>query len=149
MASTDLNESREFFRQMLLSVAALGVVPFGLLLFFGPQLFSLVFGGSWREAGVYASILALPHFVGFIAGPVMPTLTVLERQGWQLGWDGGRLALATGSVWLAGRVSGDAKVAVAAYGGAIFVSYAAHSILSYVALRRATMIPRPIPRSAA
>jgi len=137
MATADLGEARRFFRHMLWSLAGLGAAPFAVLLFLGPFIFSLVFGAAWREAGVYASILALPHFVGFVAWPVMPTLNVLERQGWQLAWDTARLVLACGSLWIAARLTNDARTAVAAYGGAILLSYAAHATLCWIALRTA------------
>jgi O-antigen/teichoic acid export membrane protein len=37
---------------------SIGAVPALLLIFFGPTLFTFVFGPEWREAGEYAKILA-------------------------------------------------------------------------------------------
>ena len=34
------------------------IVPFSMAVVWGPDLFSLVFGSGWREAGHYASMLA-------------------------------------------------------------------------------------------
>lgn len=137
MAATDAKESQRFFLQLIATLALLGAVPFAILFWLGPTLFAMIFGEPWREAGVYASLLAIPHYVGFAAWPVMPILNVLERQGWQLGWDACRLVLSFGSLWLAARSGAGARVSIALYGAAILVSYAGHALLSYVALRRA------------
>ncbi len=45
----------------LLSAMAVGMVPaFTVLGFFGPDLFALIFGERWRDAGQYAAVLAVP-----------------------------------------------------------------------------------------
>lgn len=41
-----------------------------ILLLFGPQLFSFVFGAKWTEAGVYASILAPWILLDFVRAPL-------------------------------------------------------------------------------
>ena len=67
-----------------LSLAVLGVVPFGLVVAFGPWLFSLVFGHEWHTAGVYAQWLALWSYFGFMNRPSVGAIPVLALQGFFL-----------------------------------------------------------------
>jgi O-antigen/teichoic acid export membrane protein len=59
---------------------AFSVIPFLGLLIFGPWLFVFVFGEIWREAGVFASILAINLLTMFIANPITSALNVLGKQ---------------------------------------------------------------------
>ena len=70
------------WRLLLFAVLSLGVVAAA-----GPQLFGLVFGSAWAEAGQFAQFLALMALGRLVVHPVAQTLTVLERQDLQLAWD--------------------------------------------------------------
>jgi O-antigen/teichoic acid export membrane protein len=56
------------------------IPPFLVLLFGGPFLFGFVFGKPWREAGVFASILALYLVTQFVSSPLVNALSVFEKQ---------------------------------------------------------------------
>lgn len=98
------------FRNLVL-IAAFPFVVIGL---FGPELFALVFGESWREAGAYSQILCPWIFFIFIGGPLMSLSVVLECQG---------LALIFNIIFVVSRVIslvsggilGDPKVALMLY----------------------------------
>jgi O-antigen/teichoic acid export membrane protein len=75
---------------------AFGALSFGVVVVAGPQLFALVFGVVWAEAGRYAQFLAFVAMGQFVVGPVLHTLVVLERQDLQLAWD----ALRSGALLL-------------------------------------------------
>jgi O-antigen/teichoic acid export membrane protein len=55
---------------------AIGILPFGVLYFFGDQLFALVFGRDWSQAGVIASIIAPMLFINFVCGPSSSAILV-------------------------------------------------------------------------
>lgn len=63
-----------------LALAGIGVVPFAILVAFGPWLFQLVFGTEWAMAGEYARWLALMYFFNFINKPSVAAIPVLGRQ---------------------------------------------------------------------
>jgi O-antigen/teichoic acid export membrane protein len=65
---------------------AFGMLSLGLVVIAGPQLFALVFGSVWAEAGRYAQFLAFMFLGQLVVSPIAQTLTVLERQGLQLSW---------------------------------------------------------------
>ncbi len=68
-------------------------VPLGaILLFWGPDIFSLIFGTQWREAGHLAS-LTVPLFMASIAfGPLGGVLSVVNRPEAKLLFDMTRIA---------------------------------------------------------
>ncbi|MBI4405587.1 MAG: lipopolysaccharide biosynthesis protein [Deltaproteobacteria bacterium] len=55
--------------------------PFVILfLFYAQDLFALIFGGQWRDGGIYAQILALPAFMFLFSDWTDRVLDVLGRQ---------------------------------------------------------------------
>jgi O-antigen/teichoic acid export membrane protein len=66
--------------KMLKNLSLLGFVPFIVLIFFGPFLFSFVFGAMWYEAGLFARIMAFFIFFRLIFSPITNIFTVFERQ---------------------------------------------------------------------
>jgi lipopolysaccharide exporter len=61
-------------------LAAIGLYPAMILAIAGPQLFGIVFGANWVEAGRYAQILSPWMFVLFISTPLGNLFATLERQ---------------------------------------------------------------------
>ena len=59
----------------------LSVMPFLLLGVVGGDLFGLVFGSEWYEAGVFAQILALWAMIWFVASIMSELIYVMEYQG--------------------------------------------------------------------
>src|SRR5690606_8930446 len=64
-----------------LALAAVGILPFGIVMIFGPWLFEFVFGGEWKIAGEYARWLALWSFFAFVNRPSVKSIPVLNLQG--------------------------------------------------------------------
>jgi O-antigen/teichoic acid export membrane protein len=62
----------------------IGIVPFTLLLFFGPALFSFVFGVDWAEAGRIASLIVPMSFAIFISSPTSTAFYALKMQKYSL-----------------------------------------------------------------
>jgi O-antigen/teichoic acid export membrane protein len=138
------------FLATLRRLASIGALPYLLMMPAAPWAFATIFGATWREAGVYATILLPMQFVAFVVWPLMPTLNVLERQGWQFGWDAGRLTLTFAGIWTAHHIGCSARTAVAIYSATMMLGYMAHAFLSRAAIR--ALIERGdagIPRSAA
>ncbi len=61
-------------------LTAIGIFPAFVLAIAGPQLFGIVFGAQWAEAGRYAQILSPWMFVLFISSPLGSLFATLERQ---------------------------------------------------------------------
>ena len=58
----------------------LSLVPLALLMVYGGDVFALVFGSEWFEAGVYVQILTIWAVIWFISNPIANAITILEIQ---------------------------------------------------------------------
>jgi O-antigen/teichoic acid export membrane protein len=67
-----------------LGLAGFGIIPYGLVIAFGPWLFGFVFGAEWIKAGEYARWLAVWMFIQFISVPCSQAVAVLGMQRWYL-----------------------------------------------------------------
>lgn len=65
----------------------IGLFPMLMLAFIGRDVFVVIFGISWAEAGVYTQILSIWAFVWFISSPLSTVLSVLEQQDLLLKWN--------------------------------------------------------------
>lgn len=62
------------------SLVAIGIFPILVVAIVGPELFAVIFGDTWVEAGLYAQILSIWAFVWFISSPLSTLWVVLEKQ---------------------------------------------------------------------
>lgn len=79
----------------------IGCIPFGIIMIFGPLLFTLVFGTEWTAAGEYSRWLAIWLLVGFTNNPSIKAIPIIKAQGLQLVWTIITLGLRLGSLVLA------------------------------------------------
>lgn len=91
----DEKDIHTFTVSVFKQLAILGVIPFGILMAFAPDLFEFIFGENWREAGVYSQILTPFLFLVFVISPLTYVPLLLNRQ---------RKAFAIDIVYLALRV---------------------------------------------
>jgi O-antigen/teichoic acid export membrane protein len=62
------------------TLVLLSLIPFGIVFFFGADLFAFVFGETWRESGEYAEIMSPWFMVNFITSPISSLPLILKRQ---------------------------------------------------------------------
>lgn len=67
-------------RKSMLVLALLSIIPFGIIFFFGEELFAYVFSEDWRESGHYAEILTPWFMVNFVISPLTSLPLVLGKQ---------------------------------------------------------------------
>ncbi|GAE28504.1 O-antigen flippase Wzx [Halalkalibacter wakoensis JCM 9140] len=58
----------------------IGIVPFGVIILFGPMIFSFVFGNEWIIAGEYARWIAIVALSMLITRPIIVAIPVLSIQ---------------------------------------------------------------------
>lgn len=63
------------FRMLVL----IGMFPILILTITGSDVFTVIFGSAWTEAGVYAQILSLWAFIWFISSPLSTIYVVVEE----------------------------------------------------------------------
>lgn len=76
---------RALTEQVAKRLALFGAFPLAAMMVVGPAAFEVVFGEEWREAGVYAQILAPWMFLTFVGSPLSSLFDVLERQATEFG----------------------------------------------------------------
>jgi lipopolysaccharide exporter len=62
----------------------IGMFPFLILTIIGKNLFLIILGSNWVEAGVYTQILSIWTFVWFISSPLSTLFRLLEEQEFSL-----------------------------------------------------------------
>ncbi|MBP2133100.1 O-antigen/teichoic acid export membrane protein [Methanomicrobium sp. W14] len=74
------NTLSELARDTTSVLIILTVMPFTLLSLLGGDIFGLIFGPQWVEAGVYVQILGLWAMVWFVVSPLTTISIVVEKQ---------------------------------------------------------------------
>jgi O-antigen/teichoic acid export membrane protein len=78
LAKTDPRRLRRSSIEMVIALLAVGLLPVGVLILFGPVLFSWVFGPEWQEAGTFSQVMAMYLWFQFGFTPLCPLFQVLE-----------------------------------------------------------------------
>jgi len=134
-ARADVQGLQKLFYAVAKRMAVLGSIPTIILVGAGPSLFTLVFGVEWRQAGLYAQIMAFMFLCQFVFFPLSYSFSVMERQDLSLIWTVGRLLLSTGTIYLVYRLGGDAVYAIGAYSLGMAVAYLGFFPLFMYAIR--------------
>lgn len=71
----------ELVEKLMDNLIFVGLFPIMVLTVIGEELFAIIFGGRWFEAGRYMQILAPWVFFWFISSPLSTLFSVYERQG--------------------------------------------------------------------
>jgi lipopolysaccharide exporter len=106
------------FRQLVI----LGMFPLLVLSIVGQDLFVVVFGPNWAEAGVYVQILSIWMFLWFVSAPMITLVSVLEKQEWGLTFNVIIFVTRFLALWL-GSQQGNARTALALFAVTGFLAY--------------------------
>ena len=111
------------------TLAAIGSLPYLVLIAFGPWLFALIFGADWKEAGEYSRWMSIWLFVVLVTRPIIAAIPALSLQGLFLAFEAIAvlirvLAILIGYLWM-----GTALGAVIAFSLSNAIIYAALTIL--------------------
>jgi O-antigen/teichoic acid export membrane protein len=75
-----LQQAKKLLVQSTLLLAFIGLFPLLIIVFWGPELFTLIFGENWYQAGVYSQWLSLWTFFVLINAPSLKMIIVLKKQ---------------------------------------------------------------------
>lgn len=92
--------ARELLIKATLAMAALGFVPYAIIVAFGPVLFQFVFGPEWKTAGEYAQWLAVWLFFAFINRPAIAAIPVIKMQGMFLFYEITSVLMRVGTLYI-------------------------------------------------
>ena len=74
------NNLAAIVEQIVYYLEIIAIYPVILISIIGEEIFAVVLGSHWSEAGIYAQILALWIFFAFITSPISALFSVFERQ---------------------------------------------------------------------
>lgn len=83
-AANKREDLAKLIKKATLLLGGIGIIPFGIVIFFGPLLFEFVFGAEWNAAGEYARWIALASYSIFINKPSVRAMPVLNAQRFHL-----------------------------------------------------------------
>jgi O-antigen/teichoic acid export membrane protein len=121
---------RSIYMKTLKSLVLISIIPFSILFFAAPALFSFVFGSSWRIAGEYARILSLMFFFRFTVSPLSYMFYIAEKQNFDLIWQILLLVVTISSI-LAGVWRGSPQFSLLCFSITYSVMYLIYLYLSY------------------
>lgn len=139
----------QLLRKVLLFTFCVGLPTVGVLALGGPWLFTRIFGADWGVSGTYAQLLAPMFLARLVVNPLTQTLIVLNRQGVQLAWEIGRLAVTVTCFVLGGLMKWPPPLTLIAFSGAVTCSYVFLMALNIYYLRQyiaAAEAMTPVPK---
>jgi O-antigen/teichoic acid export membrane protein len=71
---------RSIFLKVFKTLVLVSIVPFAILLLFGPSIFSFVFGEQWREAGKIAQVIGVLYVFKFVVSPLTYVTYIAGKQ---------------------------------------------------------------------
>lgn len=115
-AANNGEQISKLIKKTTLALIGIGVIPFGIVILFGPYLFELIFGDIWTVAGEYARWIALASFAIFINKPSVMAIPVLNAQRFYLVFSIIRFATRTVALAIGFFIFKDDVIAVAWFG---------------------------------
>ena len=91
--STGAGSVFQIFKKTVLALAGVAVIPATVVFLHGEGIFVLVFGETWREAGIIAALLSPAVFVQIVVSPVSRIVFVANRLKTKLVFDLTQLGL--------------------------------------------------------
>lgn len=76
----------EAYKKAMRSILQISVVPFFLIFIFSPTLFVWIFGQEWYKAGIYARIMSVNAWIGFVFSSTSAVFYVANGQKKLLAW---------------------------------------------------------------
>jgi lipopolysaccharide exporter len=121
----------------------IGLFPMLTLTLTGRDLYIVLFGAEWAEAGVYTQILSIWAFIWFISSPLSTLFGVLEKQEYLLWWNLANFVTRFLSLWMGG-VLREPRIAIILFASSGILVYGYITLLilrkSGVSLRKVTKI---------
>jgi lipopolysaccharide exporter len=110
----------------------IGMFPILILTIVGSDVFTVIFGNAWTEAGVYAQILSLWAFIWFISSPLTTIYVIVEKHNFGFHYNFFNLITRLLSLTIGGLL-GNARLALVLFSisGILVYGYLCLKMMSY------------------
>ncbi|MGM8216831.1 lipopolysaccharide biosynthesis protein [Bacillaceae bacterium W0354] len=106
----------KLIKKATLALLGIGIIPFTIIIAFGPWIFSFVFGDEWYIAGEYSRWVSLMALGMFISRPAVKSLPVLNAQRFHLFFTIITTIIRAGALYIGIVILGDELIGIALYG---------------------------------
>lgn len=111
--------SGEDIRKLLLkataALAAIGIIPYAIIIICGPWLFSFIFGDNWFIAGTYARWLSIMSYFNFIGGACWRLINVIRIQKFALVFSVITVLLSAATLYITAKLFNDDLLTIASF----------------------------------
>lgn len=111
--------SGEDIRKLLLkataALAAIGIIPYAIVIIWGPWLFGFIFGDDWFIAGTYARWLSIMSYFSFIGGACWRVIAVIRIQRFALVFSVITVLLSAATLYITATLFNDDLLTIASF----------------------------------
>jgi O-antigen/teichoic acid export membrane protein len=111
----DGKDVNEWLKKTTFGLAVVGLLPFGILLFAGDDLFRIIFGKEWSESGYYVQILTPWLYMAFINPPSTQILIVKQKLRFTYYWNLLNIMIKTAVFYAGYIISPNARILLALF----------------------------------
>lgn len=123
--------------RIMIKLFAIGIVPFTLIVCFGPWIFQTFFGAEWTQAGTLARYLCFYLIFRFVYSPISDGIfNVFERQKFVFWLEVSRIAIVASSLFISYLYDFSVAGTIIIYSLALTVQYILSIILVFYILRK-------------
>lgn len=116
--------------ELLTKLIIIGIIPTIILMLIGPQLFALIFGANWIEAGVFAQLLSISILANLVFSPISKIYEVFRRQGTKFLIDLFSLLIIVFIFWMAETAGFPVRITILIYSVSMAIVYFTTYIIS-------------------
>jgi O-antigen/teichoic acid export membrane protein len=109
----------------------IAILPFVILYFISPWLFSTIFGEDWRVAGEYARLMVPMLFFQFITSPLSSLFMILEKQKLDLIWQIGLFIMTTTALFVGYYFFGTIEKSILFFSIAYSIMYILNGFMTF------------------
>ncbi|MCQ4306545.1 lipopolysaccharide biosynthesis protein [Pseudomonas stutzeri] len=136
LGSSRSQEIYDLSKDMVMKLSLLSVFPMIILFNFGPDIFGLIFGSQWKQAGGIASILSVYMGLQLVVNPLVHIYNVYEEQSRFLKINLTRFLMVCASLLTAYLAGLDMYGAIILYAVGISIHYGMFLVFVIVFMKR-------------
>lgn len=145
------DDARRLFRNVVMGLAAAGVVPYAAIMLLAPLLITPLFGSQWSEMASIAVALSPWLYAALVVSSVSTMLLVIQAQELKFVYDIAVL-MANLAVYVGARYAGlDLLSTIMTFTAANIACYAIYLVIQFIALDRKLgrrIVPATVARAA-
>jgi len=114
----DFNHGKDIRKLLLkatIALAAIGIIPYSIIIIGGPWLFSFIFGDNWFIAGTYARWLSIMSFFSFIGAACWRLINVIRLQKFALVFSVITVLLSAATLYITAKLFNDDLITIASF----------------------------------